>query len=388
MDVPKESDLPAILGGAPVFRAGPPGWPRSDAATEAVLDSMITSGDWGRYHGPHGAHLIQLLSDLHGTDQCLLCSSGTAAVELALRGVGVQSGDEVILAAYDFKANFQNVLALNAVPVLVDLDPHTCQMDPDALPAAVTDRTRAMLISHLHGGFVDVEQVIPLAAERRLAVVEDACQCPGATISGRRVGTWGDVGVLSFGGSKLLTAGRGGAVITRRPEIAERIRRHVHRGNDLSPLSEIQAALLAPQVAQLDAQNAVRRERVVRLAGLEGMNGLTPLQLPSADRSPAYYKVGFQYEGAAFAGLSREQFVAAARAEGIALDAGFRSNHRIHASRRFRAVGDLPVASRIDDEMVTLHHPILLEAEEAMDEIAKAIRRIARHAAAIRDGTS
>lgn len=381
----QESDpeLPALLGGSPVFPDGPPTWPLRDPAITSVFHALLESGDWGRYHGPHTTALSRQLADFHAVEHCLLCCSGTAAVELALRGAGVQDHDEVILAAYDFKANFQNVLALKAVPVLVDVERTTCQLDPARIEAAVTPRTRAILVSHLHGGVVDVPRIRELARGRGLAVIEDACQATGARLFGRRAGAGADVGVISFGGSKLLTAGRGGAVLTSRPEIAERIKRHVQRGNDAYPLSEMAAALLPPQVAQLDSRNRQRFAAVRTLRQMPAVARLNPFPEPPGDVEPSYYKFGFQYSPAAFGGLTRDQFVAAAHAEGVALDAGFRSNHLIHASRRFRAADELVAASHWDQTILTLHHPILLEAPQALEGFGRAIDKIFRHAEAI-----
>ena len=375
---------PAILGGTPIRPNGPPEWPADDAFVRSALLKMIDSRDWGRYHGPHVPDLCRRLADYHGVEHVLPCSSGTAAVELALRGVGVTADDEVILAGYDFKANFQNVLCLRAMPVLVDLHPETWQLDPARLEAAVSSRTRAILVSHLHGGMVNASQVRQIAEAHGLALIEDACQSPGARLHGQVAGTWGDVGVLSFGGSKLLTAGRGGVVITSRTDIAERIKRYVQRGNDAYPLSEMQAAIVCPQLDQLDARNELRRDAVRRLSlRLSDVAGLMPLQLPTDDVQPTYYKVGFRYRAENFAGLSRDLFAQALRAEGIAFDAGFRGLHLIHATRRFRAADDLREASRADAGMLTLHHPVLLEGDSAMEEIASAVHKIREWAAEI-----
>ena len=382
---PLSAERPAILGGMPIRPSGPPEWPADDAFVREALRKLIDSRDWGRYHGPHLPDLCRRLADYHGVEHVLPCSSGTAAVELALRGVGVTADDEVILAGYDFKANFQNVLCLNATPVLVDLDPETWQLDPTRLEAAVSSRTKAILISHLHGGVVAAPQVRQFADAHGLALIEDACQNPGARLHDRAAGTWGDIGILSFGGSKLLTAGRGGAVITSRNDIVERIKRHVQRGNDAYPLSEMQAAIVSPQLDQLDIRNERRRDAVRRLTlRLSDVTGLTPLQLPTDDVQPTYYKVGFRYRAEEFAGLSRDLFAQAMRAEGIAFDAGFRGLHLIHASRRFRAADDLLEATRADAEMLTLHHPVLLEGDSAMHEIAAAVQKVREGAAEIR----
>lgn len=377
---------PAILGGTPIRPQGPPTWPRSCDAICKVFASIAESQDWGRYLGPNVPAFCAALSDFHQVEHVHLCSSGTSAVELALRGVGVQPGDEVILAAYDFKANFQNVLLLGAVPVLVDLDPNSWQIDVTQIGGALSSRTRAILVSHLHGGCVEMNVVNEIANRHGIAVVEDACQNPGAILRGRRAGTAGDVGVISFGGSKLLTAGRGGAIVTRRRDVFERIQRYVHRGNDAYPLSEIQAALLRPQLKQLDELNQMRRDAVVHLIGkLSNCSGLKLLQEPTDENQTTYYKVGFQYDPPQFDGLSRNQFVRAMRAEGIAFDSGFRSLHLIHASRRFRSVGELAEAMRADSMMLTLHHPVLIESTQSIDEIASAVNKIRECAAEILD---
>src|SRR5690606_8468971 len=138
---------------------------------------------------------------------------------LALRGLKIGPGDEVLLAGYDFAGNFRAIEAVGARPALIDINPATWCLDVDLLESAIGPETRAVIASHLHGGLVPMRRLMQLASARGIAVVEDACQAPGAIIDGRRAGTWGDAGVLSFGGSKLLTAGRGGAVLTQSAEV-------------------------------------------------------------------------------------------------------------------------------------------------------------------------
>src|SRR5262249_27521235 len=141
------------------------------------------------------------------------------AVELALRALKVGPGDEVVLAAYDYPGNFLSVHAVGAHPVLVDVELGNWNLGPERLAEAIGPATRAVIASHLHGGLVPMREVMEVAAARGVAVVEDAAQAPGAEVQGRKAGTWGDAGVLSFGGSKLLTAGRGGALLTRRADV-------------------------------------------------------------------------------------------------------------------------------------------------------------------------
>lgn len=344
-------------------------WPITDDAIRDVFRSLLQDGSWGRYHGPHCEQLQSALRDYHQVEHVVLCCSGTAAVELALRSVPVAPGDEVILAAYDFKANFSNVLTVGAVPVLLDVVPGRPVIDIDQIAHACTDRTRAILVSHLHGCTAPVREIHELASARGIAVIEDACQCPGALIDGRRAGTLGDIGVLSFGGSKLLTAGRGGALLTSNAGMAQRVKLYTQRGNDAYPLSEMQAAVLRPQVQQLDERNAVRLQRATQwLQGLAGVHdfqsaiGADPINSPQ--QRPVFYKMAFLL-APHFGDADRQAICESARAVGIPLDPGFSALHLIHSHRRFRAAGELPHAAELHARLTTLHHTALLQSESA-----------------------
>jgi dTDP-4-amino-4,6-dideoxygalactose transaminase len=376
--------IPAILGGPPVRPQGPPDWPPVDDDVLQTLLGAYRDGSWGKYHGVHCDKLIRLLADYHQVEFALTCGSGTFAVELALRALQVGSGDEVILAAYDYAGNFLSVHAVGARPVLVDVDCANWNFDPGRLAAAIGPATRALIVSHLHGGMVPMSEVMALAGEHRLAVIEDAAQQPGALVEGRKAGAWGDAGILSFGGSKLLTAGRGGAIFTRRADVYQRARVWQNRGNVVNPLSELQAAVLLPQLAKLDARNAQRSAAVGRLAGqLQGIPGMRLLVNRLNNSVAAYYKVGWQLDAAQF-GLARDRLVAAVRAEGIALDEGFRALHFKRSPGRFRRVGDLSEAERAHHGCVILHHPVLLGSPEDIDQVAQAIRKVQAHADQLR----
>ena len=302
------------------------------------------------------------------------CCSGTVAVELALRGLRIGTGDEVILAAYDFPGNFRCIEASGALPVLVDIDPQTWCLDYRGVERAIGPATRAILVSHLHGGLADMRAICRLAAERGLAVVEDACQATGAELQGRCAGTWGDVGVLSFGGSKLLTAGRGGALLTRREDVYQRVKIFCERGNHAFPLSELQAAVLLPQINRLAERNRTRGANVRRLAGRPGQDArLRAVALDQPECSPSYFKLAWLYQPRR--PTSRESFLAASQAEGIPLDAGFRGfTHR--GSRRCRRGGTLTHSRTAADSTVLLHHPILLQPETTIERLANAIRKV------------
>jgi perosamine synthetase len=382
-----DPSLPAVLGGVPVRPSGPPVWPFPDADVQAALAAAVVSGAWGQYHGEHVCALESELAAFHGVPHAITCASGTLAVEAALRALRVGAGDEVVMAAYDYESNFLTVHSLGAKPVLVDVHPNTWQLDPSKLEAAFGPQTKAVISSHLHGGLVPVREVVDIAHRHNVGVVEDAAQAPGAVVGRKLAGTTGDVGVLSFGGSKLLTAGRGGALLFNDPQLFQRAKLWLHRGlQQWAPLSELQAAALRPQLAKLPAMNARRAENVKELVAALPVEprGLSPWVRDDPNGSPAFYKLGFHYDAAAV-GLSREVFVKAIRAEGVALDAGFKALHCGRSPSRFRASGDLPNATAAHDGCVVLHHPVLALSRADVRQVAEAVAKVYRYRDSLAD---
>jgi perosamine synthetase len=396
---PSHQGEPALLGGTPLRPQGPPHWPLRDERIRYALQMAYDTGSWGMYFGDGVDALEEQLGVFHNVPFALTCSSGTLAVELALRALNLGAGDKVLLAAYDYPGNFLTVHALGARPVLVDLDPDNGNLSlarvAEALDASAaevrggieTGSVRTVIASHLHGGLIPMRELTALCQEHEVAVIEDAAQVTGATVQGKPAGSWGDIGVLSFGGSKLLSAGRGGALLTGRAEVHQRLRLLMVRGPDhLYRLSELQAAVLLPQLEQLPQRHAQRLRNARWLADrLGAVPGIRPWTNPPAVGEPGYYKMGFWLDEQAF-GLSRSLCTRAARAEGIALDAGFRALHVGRSPKRYRAAGPLPVATRAHSSTVVLHHPILLGTEEDLEQVACAVEKIHTHAEALRRG--
>ncbi len=295
----------------------------TDDAVRAVLTELAATQAWSAYEGPALRRLSDKLGRIHEKLSSCLCCSGTVGVELGLKGLNVGPGDEVILSAYDFRGNFGNVCHLGAAPVLVDLRPEDGQVDPEQIASAITSKTRRCRFAssrrdrrHAAG-----------PGDRRRARHRSARGClPGRR--GRRLRAVppgvGDVAVWSFGGSKLVSAGRGGAVATSREDVLQRLRLYSRRGNDAYPLSELQAAVVEPQWERLAEDNARRAQGAEWLceALAEGrVDSLTPWTKTFAGR--AFYKMGFWYDPSRAGGLSRDAFAAAVRAEGVPLDPGF-----------------------------------------------------------------
>lgn len=357
-----------------------PAWPPTDEEIFEALRAAWQDGSWGRYEGPHNEALAAALRALFGVQHVLTCCSGTIAVELALRAFRVATGDEVLLAGYDFPGNFRAIEAVGARPVLVDLDPDNWNLDPEQLEPARSSRTRAVIVSHLHGGLVPMRSVRAWADERGVVVIEDACQAPGARVDGRPVGAWGHAGVLSFGGSKLLTAGRGGAVLLHDDASFQRAKIWVHRGNHAFPLSELQAAVLLPQLRRLEERNRQRAAAAARFwQGLEGVPGVRPLRNHASDAVAAYYKLGMQLLPDELGGADRNALLERTRPLGLPLEAGFPGF--VLRARRARAVGPLTQARLAAARMLVLHHVLLLADDAVIDHaaslLAQALRSLA-----------
>lgn len=357
-----------------------PTWPLLDDEVRDALLACYANGDWGRYEGANSAALIAALAEQFHREHVQLCSSGTIAVELALRGLKIGPGDEVILAGYDFPGNFRAIEAVGARPVLVDVAKDRWTIDAALLKSAISSDTKAVIVSHIHGDLADIENIVAIAREQSVKVLEDACQVPGATIGNKPVGSFGDVSVLSFGGSKLLTAGRGGAILTSQAEIAQRMRVFSYRGNEAFPLSELQAAVLLPQLRKLKERTQKRQQNVLLLRRLlQDVEQLVPAA--NATSTSAYYKLAWRYLPAIADAQpdcshpTRDALICRLQAQGIAIDAGFRGFNK-RSANRCRVAGDLVHAQSAAEATLVLHHPILLQSAEQIELLAVAMRKV------------
>ena len=259
-----------------------------DALDHAVLDVLRS----GQYIGGSTINGFEAaFAEACGVPHAIGCNSGTDALVLALRGLGIGAGDEVITSSFSFFATAEAISAVGATPVFVDVDPDTYLIDPDAIGAAITPATRALMPVHLFGRPVDMERIMAIAAAHDLRVIEDCAQASGASWAGRPVGGWGDAGCFSFFPTKDLgAAGDGGMVVCREPVLAQRIRelavhgmprRYLH--TDLgynSRLDAMQAAVLMVKLPHLagwvERRRAIAERYQRELAGLPGLLPAAP----------------------------------------------------------------------------------------------------------------
>lgn len=238
-----------------------------------------------------------------GVRHAIGVASGTDAIQLALRALGVGCGDEVISVSHTAVATIAAIELTGARPVLVDIELDSMGLDPACLGAAITDHTRAIVPVHVYGHPVDLGPILAIARARGVAVVEDCAQAHGARYAGRRVGAWGHAGCFSFYPTKNLGAlGDGGMVVTDDADLAARVRRlreygWVERFVSEEPglnsrLDEIQAAVLRVKLRHLDRDNARRaRLALVYREGLTGLDLLVPRPRPGVDHVYHLYVV-------------------------------------------------------------------------------------------------
>ncbi|WP_271424691.1 DegT/DnrJ/EryC1/StrS family aminotransferase [Aequorivita sinensis] len=229
-------------------------------------------------------------------EYCQLVSSGTAALTVALASAGIGAGDEVIMPTFTFVASFESILALGAVPILVDID-ETLTLDPKAVEVAITEKTKCVMPVHMCGSMADLRTLKAICDKHNLILLEDACQALGGTYEGKPLGSYGDLGCFSFDYVKTITCGEGGAIITNNKEYAKNADHyqdhgHDHVGNDRGAeshpflgynfrISELNAAVGLAQLDKLDGILNTQKEnyRILREA-LESIEGVTFRKVP------------------------------------------------------------------------------------------------------------
>ena len=209
----------AILGGEPTRKEAYPEWPVYDDRDIEAATRVIKSGNWGGYPYP-GLETSQFLQEflaMQGGQYAIACANGTVTMEVALRAAGIGWGDEVIVPAYTFQATAAAPIAAGAVPVIVDVDPNSYCIYPQAVEAAITEKTKAIIPVHLGAHMADMDAIMELAERFDLVVIEDCAHAHGAKWRGQGAGTIGHFGSFSMQSSKILTAGEGGVLICRTP---------------------------------------------------------------------------------------------------------------------------------------------------------------------------
>jgi len=409
---------PAILGGPKAHSGTFPSWPVEDAIEENGLTEVLRSKKWGRLDGARMAKFETEYSRLLGVKHSLGVSSGTSALTTILGALDLGPGDEVVIPVYTFVATY-NVVVLNyALPILVDTDIETFQIDAAKAKAAITTQTRVIMPVHIGGSPVDLDAFVAMGKQHNIPVVEDACQAHLAEWKGTKVGNYGLAGAFSFQSSKNLNCAEGGAVTTNNDDfITSCYTFHNQgqggrstsfstgvgtRGTNLR-LTEFQGSLLLSQMTRVVEQSNRRWENAQYLSRLlKEIPGITPAKLYPGTTRSAYHLYMFRYDKSRFAGLSREKFLQALSAEGVPNSVGYgqmnKSDYvtalatnkhylKIYGEKTMKEWLERNQCPQNDlltsTQSVWFFQNMLLGTKNDMEQIAEAIRKIQKYAAEI-----
>ncbi len=331
------SDTLAIAGGTPAIAPGTiRPWPPIDDLDRRMVMASLESGK--HTFGPNCVAFQQEFAAWNGNRYAITTNSGTAALHMGLVAAECGCGDEVIVPAYTWSSSATCVMQHNALPVFVDIDFDTMNIDVDRIEAAITPKTKAIIVVHLHGLAVDMDPVMALAEKHGLRVIEDCCQAHGAKYQGRKVGTLGHCAAFSFNQNKCLCAGEGGMFLTDDAAMFKRAQALWSFGEEVAPTgrrdyhvyamgwmyrnSDLVAAFGRAQLTRLDHYLQVQRENAAALT--EALAGTPHLFLPAEPAGYEHnwynYTVRFDMTAlghAADARVFRNKLVKALQAEGV-----------------------------------------------------------------------
>jgi dTDP-4-amino-4,6-dideoxygalactose transaminase len=384
-------------------------WPDIRPADLAAVAAVLERGVLGGVGAPEMTTLESEWAAYVGRDDCLLFNSGTAAIHAALYGIGVGPGDEVITTSYTFAGTWQPILHQGAVPVFVDIDRRSYNLDPRRVEAAITPRTKAIIAVHIGGLPADLDELVAIAERHGLYLIEDACQAHGATYHGRQVGSFGVVGCYSLNSSKILSGGEGGLLVADDPDVLARARRLRVFGEDIPELQkltgwnfrpytshsigwnyrhqEMPAALARSQLQRLPEYiETGQRNAAVLDRRLAEIPGLTPPHVPD-DRTSSYYQYRVRLEPAEL-GLGhvpptvfRDALGQALMAAGVGVELWHTQPapaFPVFQERGGYDLADYPEAIAMLDSSLVIceaRYPIFVQPLELIEAYAEGIRR-------------
>lgn len=406
----RESDL-ALYGGEPVRREPFPRWPKWTEGMKEGLVKTLEREEWGV-----GSEVVERFEKefarYHDSRFAISTSSGSTALWVALKAAGVRPGDEVIIPSYTFVATASAVMMTNAVPVFVDIDPETLNMDPDLVADAITEKTRVIMPVHIGGNPAHVARIGQIAREAGLGMIEDAAQAHGSEWQGRKMGAFGLGGIFSFQSSKNMTAGEGGTIVSDNEDFINAcfsyhnvgrlregdVRGHRHLGGNFR-MSAFPAAMLLAQFDTIEEEMKVRDINAGILdREIGAVRGLKPQkQYPEVTRVSRHIYI-LLYDPRDFNDTPRDEFIEALNREGIPVYTGYGPVYRDKlffidedeypwlAGRDFSGV-TLPVTERVaSKEAIWMRQNCLLGSEKDTMDIVEAVKKVAGYYQSTDDG--
>jgi len=336
-------------------------------------------------------------------------SNGTLSLAASLQAAGVEnSSDEVIVPSYTFFASASSVLLAGVSLRFADVDPATLTLDPAAVEAAITPRTRAVMPVHFAGHPANLPALVEICRKHNLILLEDAAQAHGAAFQGQPVGGWGDLGSFSFQASKNMTAGEGGMVVTNNEDLANKVWALTNQGRKKGGkwyehyvlganyrLTGFQAAVLLAQFGRLDAQVALRMQNAAILDKELRANphlGLVPVGRSADATSHAYHIYVTRYRPEALDGLNREKFVEALVAEGVPCSTGYPmvlDDQSVFQSEKLAGrvqAGEVPASRQAVADVVWFIQRVLLGTEQDVYRLLEVFEKVRRNRDKLKSG--
>jgi perosamine synthetase len=363
---------------APLIRI-PLSWPDiTQAEADAVLDVLLS----GRLSlGPKLAEFERIVAEYCGLSHAVAVNSGTSGLHLAVRALGIEEGDEVITSSFSFVASANAIRYERARPVFVDIDPETMNVDAGKIEAAITGRTKAIMLVHVFGRPAPLNEVMAIARRHNLAVIEDACEALGAEYNAKKVGGFGRAGVFAFYPNKQITTGEGGVIVTGDARIAELARQLRNQGRDPSAdwyehtelgynyrIPELSCAIGIEQMKRIDGMLDRRRQIARKYAEILGSNPDIVTPPLEADGKMSWFVFVVRLADH-FGGEDRDWMVREMASRGIQCQRYFAPIHLQPLYRRsfgYRA-GDLPVTERVARRTIALPFFNRITDEEIVD---------------------
>jgi len=400
----------AINGGKSIGKVDTVAWPHFGDREREYLNQALESGYWA-YLGPFEERLENSFAAFCGAEHAVAASNGTHTLRLALEALGIGPGDEVIVPALTWQATASVVLDVNAIPILVDIDPETYTIDPQKIKGALNINTKCIIPVHLYSCVCEMDEISEIAQENSLHIIEDCAHQHGSEWMGKKVGTIGDIGSFSLQGSKILNSGEGGLLTTNSKTLYEYLQSLKNCGRDYKNstnvmhsgnyrMTEFQAAVALAQLERLDEQNKLRQKTMNYLeTQIQGTLGIKTMKRSRKITMQAVYQWTLKYDENEWEGISRDRFLEALSAEldgSVMFNMPYRPlnksplynplNKKTHKSSEayIKSINpgqySMPVAEKAyDKEIINVHHNFLLSAPEDCMKLIYAIEKIRKN---------
>lgn len=364
-----------------------PQWPIATEREMELLREVIESEQWGGYH----AFVARFEREFAAFQHCragVAAMNGTVTLEMALRAAGIGPGDEVIVPAISFISTATAVSRIGATPVFVDIEELSFNMDPDRAAAAISEKTKGLIVVHFGGPMADMERLTGLAEAHGLALIEDAAHAHGSEWNGQRAGSFGIGGSFSFQNSKVMTAGEGGILLSNDEEFLARARSMGDQGRRVGGgwfhhytlgtnyrITGLQAAVLIAQLERLPQQIDLRtRNAAVLRREWRDIPGLRFQEIrPQAERHSWYLLLG--RVDSTKLGMTRDEFCAALTGAGVTCRNFY--PHTLYANPLYQSGGcrvtPCPVAEEHIQDAFWMPHRVLMGDEEQTKDITAAV---------------